>query len=127
MDAEYGANLDWATHIDIVAATSLDIEGWALYDVGILDEPGTSSTSSTSSTAVREGRGASGRGSAPIPLLLRGTEWYPPAQTCLATIIVGGGLGGSGASHAQGHGLELRPGASHAQGHGGSPQMPGQN
>ena len=76
MNADHGANPDWATHIDIVAATSLGIEGWALYDIGTLDEPG---TSSTSSTAVREGRGAAGRGSAPLSILLRGIESYPLA------------------------------------------------
>ena len=47
-------------------------------------------------------------------VVLSGT---PPAQTFRTTSIVSGGLGGkgSGASHAQGHGLELRLGASHAQ------------
>ena len=62
MYAEYDTNLDWATHIDTVAATGLGIEGWALYDVGTLDEPG---TSSTSSTAVREGRGGAEQGLQP--------------------------------------------------------------
>ena len=53
-------------------------------------------------------------------ILLRGSEWYPPAQTSLTTSIAGGGgLGGSGASHSQEHGLKLPSGAPHAQGHGG--------
>ena len=61
------------------AATSLGIEGWALYDVGTLDEPG---TSSTSSTAVCEGRGDAGRGVVPIWISSLGSstdmfDWYP--------------------------------------------------
>ncbi len=46
MNSEYGSNLDWATSIETVAATSLGVEGWALHDVGALEEePSSSSTS----------------------------------------------------------------------------------
>ena len=38
MNSEYGSNLDWATGIETVAATSLGVEGWALHDVGTLEE-----------------------------------------------------------------------------------------
>ena len=70
MNSEYNANLDWATNIDTVVATSFGIEGWALCDVEPLDGPGTSSTSS--STDVREGRGVAGReGRGAVPLSIR--------------------------------------------------------
>jgi hypothetical protein len=38
MNSEYGSNLDWATNIETVAATSLGVEGWALHDVGTLED-----------------------------------------------------------------------------------------
>ena len=77
MNSEYDANLNWATSMDTVAATSLGIEGWALFDVGTSEELGTPSASS--STAVRDGRGA-----APLLICLIGSstnmfEWYPLA------------------------------------------------
>ena len=72
MNAEYGSNLDWATHIDTVTATSLGIEGWALYDVGTLDEPEISSSTSSTTWAhqahgIFERRGDAGRGAVPLP------------------------------------------------------------
>ena len=77
MNSEYDANLNWATSIDTVAATSLGIEGWALFDVGTSEEAWTSS--GTTSTTVREGRGA-----APLSMCLIGSctnmfKWYPLA------------------------------------------------
>ena len=75
MNSEYDANLNWATNIDTVAATRLGIEGWALFDVGSLEEPGTFSTSL--STAVGEGRGAA-RLSICLPSSSTNMfDWYP--------------------------------------------------
>ena len=51
MNFQYDLNLGWATHIDTVAATSLGIEGWALYDVGTLEDDRSSSSMSSTSWA----------------------------------------------------------------------------
>ena len=64
MNSVHGANFNWATNIETVAATSLGVEGWALHDVGTLEEE--RSSSSTSSTSGWQQAGAAG-----VPTSLR--------------------------------------------------------
>ena len=78
-ESEHGSNLDWALHIDTVAATSLGIEGWAPYDVGTLDGPEISSSTLSMTWAhqahgIFDCRGDAGQGAVPLPLPLHGTE-----------------------------------------------------
>ena len=96
MNSEDDANLNWATSIDTVAATSLGIEGRALFDVGTSQEPGTSSAPTP--TAMREGRGA-----APLSICLIGSitnmfEWYPLACDDSPTSQASGAITFGGAS-----------------------------
>ena len=71
----------YITSIATVANSSLGIDGWALFDVGLAEE----------SSGAEDVAG----GSAAISLVLPGSAWYPPAQTSLTTSIVGGGGLGS--------------------------------
>ena len=57
MNCEYGMDLEWASGVDEVAATSLGVEGWALYDVATFEEPWTSPSTSSSAYASSTGAG----------------------------------------------------------------------
>ena len=95
------------TPIETITNSALGIDGSALHDVGLMEDL------------------AEAGGSAPISSLLHSTECYPSGQTSLTTSIVGGGgLGSSGASHTQGHGSQSTTGTSQHQEHGGAPIHP---
>lgn len=74
------------TPIETIANSSLGISGWALRDVGLLEDAGEAGVST------------------PIDLLMRGTTWYHyTPQTSLASSIVGVGrpMTRSGASQVE--------------------------
>ena len=111
-NSEYGLNLDWATNIETVAATSLGVDGWALHDVGTLEEErSSSSTSSTSWLQQAHGifersgeAGAAGgaAGSVPLRVISQGsTRRHWPEDTCMTSIVGGLGFARLGASEVE--------------------------
>ena len=91
-------NYNGATGIDEVAAASLGVEGWALYDVGSIEYPRATSSTSSSPSTSSTGAAPPGRTRPPTSeILLHGTTLDDGAMP-------GVGVSVAGASHARGHG-----------------------